>query len=75
VAKALPKGLGKPAEVERVLGEMGESFLNFQVVAKREAEQRAELSARPDVVVSVPYLDRDIYDLSGLLEVGRTLWA
>jgi anion-transporting ArsA/GET3 family ATPase len=71
----LPKGIGSPEEVERVLGEMGESFLNFQVVAKREAEQRAELGMKPDVVVSVPYLDRDIYDLAGLLEVGEVLWS
>jgi hypothetical protein len=70
----LPKGIGPPEEVERVLGELGESFLNFQVVAKRETEQRAELGQRPDVVVSVPYLDRDIYDLAGLLEVGEVLW-
>ena len=30
-----------PPQVARVLGEVGESFLNFQVVATREAEQRA----------------------------------
>jgi anion-transporting ArsA/GET3 family ATPase len=75
VAAALPKTVGPPDEVERVLGELGESFLNFQVVAKREAEQRAELGVKPDVVVSVPYQDRDIYDLSGLLAVGEILWA
>ena len=34
------------ARSRRVLREVGESFLNFQVVAKREAEQRAELAAR-----------------------------
>ncbi|MCU1483378.1 MAG: oxyanion-translocating ATPase [Actinomycetia bacterium] len=75
VVGALPKAVGPPEEVERVLAELGESFLNFQVVAKREAEQRAELGVKPDVVVSVPYLDRDIYDLAGLLEVGQTLWG
>jgi anion-transporting ArsA/GET3 family ATPase len=74
-AAALPKTVGKPDELERVLGELGESFLNFQVVAKREAEQRAELAVKPDIVVSVPYQDRDIYDLSGLLAVGEILWA
>ena len=34
-----------PTQVARVLAEVGESFRNFQVVAKREAEQRAELAA------------------------------
>jgi anion-transporting ArsA/GET3 family ATPase len=75
VVPALPKTVGGPDEVARVLAELGESFLNFQVVAKREAEQRAELGVKPDVVVSVPYLNRDIYDLAGLLEVGETLWG
>jgi anion-transporting ArsA/GET3 family ATPase len=75
VAAALPKSVGDPDAVARVLGELGESFLNFQVVAKREAEQRAELGVKPDVVVAVPYLDRDVYDLAGLVEVGETIWA
>jgi hypothetical protein len=60
--------------VARVLREVGESFLNFQVVAKREAEIRAELSAAPDVVASVPYFDHDITDLAGLLELGEQIW-
>ena len=59
----------------RVLREVGESFLNFGVVAKREAEQRAELATRPDVVVAVPFFETDIYDLAGLLRLGRTLWT
>jgi len=74
VAAALPAKVGDRAQVARVLAELGESFLNFQVVAKREAEQRAELAAVPDVVVSVPYLDSDIFDLGGLVKVGTALW-
>jgi anion-transporting ArsA/GET3 family ATPase len=63
-----------PAQLARVLKEVGESFLNFQVVATREAEIRAELAGAPDVVTSVPYFDHDIYDLSGLLRLGEQLW-
>ena len=37
------RAIGEPEQVGRVLREVGESFLNFQVVAKREAEIRAEL--------------------------------
>jgi hypothetical protein len=74
VVAVLPADVGDPAQVERVLGELGESFLNFQVVAKREAEQRAELSSVPDVVAAVPYLDSDIFDLGGLVAVGEQLW-
>ena len=62
------------AQVERVLREIGESFLNFQVVAKREAEIRAELAATPDVVATVPYFDSDIYDLEGLIRLGDKIW-
>ena len=72
---ALPDGVGEPAQVARVLGEVGDSFLNFAVVAKREAEQRAELARVPDVVVTVPYFDTDIYDLAGLLRLGRAIWG
>jgi anion-transporting ArsA/GET3 family ATPase len=74
LAAALPAELGDPEQVARVLHEVGESFLNFQVVAKREAEIRAELSVSPEVVASVPYFDHDITDLAGLLELGQQLW-
>jgi anion-transporting ArsA/GET3 family ATPase len=63
-----------PAQVERVLREVGSSFLNFQVVAQREAETRAELAATPDVVATVPYFDHDIVDVNGLLQLGDSLW-
>ena len=62
-------------QVERVLREIGESFLNFQVVAKREAETRGELAATPDVVAAVPYFDSDIYDLQGLVRLGDKVWC
>ena len=62
------------AHVARVLREVGESFLNYQVVAKREAEQRAELARTPEVVAAVPYFDTDIYDLAGLLRLGEQIW-
>jgi anion-transporting ArsA/GET3 family ATPase len=66
--------LNETKQVARVLAEVGESFLNFQLVAKREAEQRAELASRADVLAAVPYADHDITDLSGLLELGDELW-
>jgi anion-transporting ArsA/GET3 family ATPase len=74
VAGGLPGGLGETKQVARVLAEVGESFLNFQLVARREAEQRAELASRADVLAAVPYADHDITDLAGLLELGDELW-
>ena len=64
----------EPEQVARVLTEIGTSFLNFQVVAKRETEQRAELGTTPEVVAAVPYFESDIYDLAGLLRLGDQLW-
>ena len=68
-------GRPTPPQLARVLGEVGESFLNFQVVATREAEQRGELAAHADVVATVPYADHDITDLAGLLELGERCGA
>ena len=67
-------GFEDEAAVGRVLHEIGESFLNYQVVAKRESEQRAELSQAPEVVATVPYFDSDIHDLAGLIALGDRIW-
>jgi anion-transporting ArsA/GET3 family ATPase len=70
-------GRGRLADermVERVVHEMGESFLNYRVLASREAEQRAQLSRQPGLVASVPYFDHDVHDLAGLLRLGEQFW-
>ncbi len=64
-----------PVMVARVLREVAESFRNFHVVAQREASQRQELSAAPDVVATVPYFETDIFDLAGLLRLGEQIWT
>ncbi|MCB0978444.1 MAG: ArsA family ATPase [Acidimicrobiales bacterium] len=66
--------VGPERDVARVLETVGESFLNYQVVAKREAEQRASLSRSPDVIAAVPYFEADIHDLGGLLALGEQIW-
>ncbi len=63
-----------PAVAAHVLNEVAESFLNFSLVARREAEQQAELKEAPDILVTVPYFDDDIYDMSGLLRLGAKVW-
>jgi anion-transporting ArsA/GET3 family ATPase len=75
LAKKLGKEAGSAAQVSRVLTEIGESFLRFQVVAQRETEQRSELAVTPDVVASVPYFETDIYDIAGLLRLGEKIWS
>jgi len=64
-----------PVLAARVLEEVAGSFLNFSVVARREAEQQAELASSPEVLASVPFFDADIYDMAGLLQLGDKIWA
>jgi anion-transporting ArsA/GET3 family ATPase len=72
VAGAVPTD---PALTRRVLEEVAESFLNFGVVARREAEQQAELGSSPEVLATAPYFDADVYDMAGLLRLGRQIWG
>ncbi len=74
IAESLPDELGPTKEVARVLHEIGSSFLNYRVVATREAEQQQELAHVPDVVATVPFFETDIYDLAGLLMLGDRFW-
>ncbi len=64
----------EPDLTARVLEEIADSFLNFGVVARREAEQQAELATRPEVLATVPYFDADIVDMGGLLRLGALMW-
>lgn len=74
VAGELPAELGATDAVGRVLREIGESFLNYRVVATREAEQQKDLAHAPEIVATAPYFDHDIADLGGLLELGERIW-
>jgi hypothetical protein len=58
-----------------VLSDVAESFLNFSVVARREAEQQDELSTSAEVLATVPFFDADIADMEGLLRLGEKLWT
>jgi hypothetical protein len=63
----------------RVLRTLADSFHNYEVVARREAELRTELGRTappgPEVVVSVPSFDADIADVRGLARIGEVLFA
>jgi len=62
-------------QVERVLSEVGSSYLDYRVIAEREAEEQAELETVPETLVSVPFFDTDVYDLKGLFRIGESLWG
>ncbi|HEX3795132.1 MAG TPA: ArsA-related P-loop ATPase [Acidimicrobiales bacterium] len=72
---ALAEGLtDDPVVAARVLSEVAESFSNFGVVARREAEQQSELRGAPDILVTVPFFSADIFDMGGLLQLGAQVW-
>jgi anion-transporting ArsA/GET3 family ATPase len=71
---ALDPALGDTDQIARVLTEVADSYLNFQVVALREMEERAMLSVVPDVLATVPFFDSDLYDLAGLVRLGEQIW-
>ncbi len=71
LAAALPTD---PAHTRRVLEEVADSFLNFGGVARREAEQQAELATHPEVLATVPFFDGDVVDMEGLLRLGAAMW-
>ena len=63
------------ADVKSVMAEVGARFHDISVVATREAERRAELEAIGAMTVAAPSLDRDVTDLTGLLELGGHIFA
>lgn len=74
IAAALRPIVGDVDHLERVLAEVGENFTNYQIVAKREADQQEQLSRYVDTVASVPVLPQDVADLGGLMRIGEHLW-
>jgi anion-transporting ArsA/GET3 family ATPase len=63
-----------PELTATVLREVAESFVNFSLVARREAEQRDELAPGTEVVVAAPAMEHDVANLAGLLALGETIW-
>ncbi len=78
-ALAADPTLDDSAATARVLRTLADSFRNYGVVARREAELRIELGRLappgPEVVVSVPSFDADIADVRGLARIGEVLFA
>jgi len=73
LAAAGDPAFADPARTARVLRTAAESFENFEVVAAREAEMRAELSRLPEVVATVPTFTDDVHDVAGLWRIAEHL--
>ncbi|HEY8466518.1 MAG TPA: ArsA-related P-loop ATPase [Solirubrobacterales bacterium] len=79
------EGAGDPApgELEQLLGDadlaarVEESFRDFRALAERDARNIKHLASqmRTRAVIQVPYLDSDVHDLDGLMEINRYLFA
>jgi anion-transporting ArsA/GET3 family ATPase len=65
----------EPKVVRDVLREVATRFQDVAIVAMREAERRAELAELAPLVLDVPSLDSDVFDLSGLLALVAHLRA
>jgi anion-transporting ArsA/GET3 family ATPase len=53
------------------------TYADFHVLAERDRRNVAHLAAemRTRAVIQVPYLDEDVHDLAGLMEINRYLFA
>jgi anion-transporting ArsA/GET3 family ATPase len=64
----------EPAQIRRVLTEIGQNYMDYRIVAQSEAEKQAELSTAAEILVSVPYYETDVHDFAGLMRLGAGLW-
>jgi anion-transporting ArsA/GET3 family ATPase len=73
LADDLVKALGDAGLAERVL----RNFDDYRGLAARDQQNIRRLTAemRARLVIQVPYLDRDVHDLAGLMEINQYLFA
>jgi anion-transporting ArsA/GET3 family ATPase len=73
----LASELAAALDDEDVAARMLENFENFRALAVRDRRNVEHLAAelRTKAVIQVPYLDEDVHDLAGLIEVNRYLFA
>ena len=62
-----------PSLLDRVLGTTVTAFEDYAVVARREAGAREQFPLGGARLITVPQLEGDVGDMSGLLEIGRCL--
>ena len=63
------------SHLSNMLSEIGSSFMNYQVVARRESDQRDALSGSAERTLSIPYFEEDIHSLAALLRLGEKIWT
>jgi anion-transporting ArsA/GET3 family ATPase len=76
VESLLPALEGTPGAAE-LAAKVAENFERYRLLAERDRENMELLTGRidEDCVLEVPYFDEDIYDIAGLEQVNRYLFA
>ena len=70
-------------ELEQALGDkelawrVASNFSDYRALAERDRRgiERLEHETAAEIVIEVPYLDSDVHDLAGLMEINRYLFA
>jgi anion-transporting ArsA/GET3 family ATPase len=73
----LERMLAEALENEDLARRAAQNFADFHALAERDRRNVAHLAAemRTRAVIQVPYLDDDVHDLAGLMEINRYLFA
>lgn len=66
---------GEPARLSHVVEAAGQTFIDYSMLAAREAELAVRLSRLAELTVFVPHLDHDVCELAHLLELGGATWS
>jgi anion-transporting ArsA/GET3 family ATPase len=76
-------GAGVKGELARLIGDgdlverVASNFADYEALARRDARNIDRLARELDArrVIRVPYLDEDVHDLDGLVQINRYLFA
>jgi anion-transporting ArsA/GET3 family ATPase len=73
----LRKEVEKEVKDDDLAGRVAANFDDFKALAERDAANIEHLARelKQKQVIRVPYLDEDVHDLAGLLEINRYLFA
>jgi anion-transporting ArsA/GET3 family ATPase len=73
----LRKEVEKGVKDDDLAGRVAANFEDFKALAERDAANIEHLARelKQKQVIRVPYLDEDVHDLAGLLEINRYLFA
>jgi anion-transporting ArsA/GET3 family ATPase len=74
---SLPKDIKRVVKDDDLAGRVVANFEDFKALAERDAANIEHLARelKQKRVIRVPYLDEDVHDLAGLLEINRYLFA